>query len=411
VIKEIKLILFFCIGLFLGGMITFAHASSPQWSSWSPQEPVPHCTQQFTASGAGSLGWVQIDILYTYTQTGQVANCRAQCTDAQKCGAQLGNIGGYGTPATRTATCPSGTFSNGECTDPCPTGAASSASWWIGCFDVDELDNGCDAGARRPYPSQGVCNGSCVVRITQWTACRQPMTGGGPQVCDGVGTLTGATCSNGDNFIPSDSMKCPTGYSIGTVNGKSGCYKSGSDAPVQTTTTQSTDPQTGVVTTTKTATDPATNTTTTTTTTFNPSTGTTTTQQQSSPTNPNQPMTDPTKQAPGENQDPFEIDETGTPTDGSLSQAKSEFETASNAHKTFIDGLANQGTHGMTWDWTFELPSGTCSAYTFMIAGKSFTLDPCEKLGMVRDALGFLIYITTALALLSIATGYGKEGK
>lgn len=65
----------------------------------------------------------------------------------------------------------------------------------------------------------------------------------------------------------------------------------------------------------------------------------------------------------------------------------------------------------MTWDWTFELPTGSCSAYTFTIAGKSFTLDPCEKLGMIRDVLGFLIYITTALALLSIATGYGKEGK
>lgn len=122
-------------------------------------------------------------------------------------------------------------------------------------------------------------------------------------------------------------------------------------------------------------------------------------------------MLDPNAKAPGENQDPFEIDETGTPTDGSLSQAKSEFETAANAHKTFIDGLANQGNHGMTWDWTFDLPSGSCSAYTFTIAGKSLTIDPCEKLGMIRDVLGFFIYITTALALLSIATGYGKEGK
>lgn len=164
-----------------------------------------------------------------------------------------------------------------------------------------------------------------------------------------------------------------------------------------------------MVTTTTTTNNTTTNTTTTTTTTYNPTTNTTTTQTVKTPTNPANPMTE--SKAPGEDQEPFEIDETGTPTDGSLSQAKSEFETAANAHKTFLDGLANQGSHGLTWDWTFELPSGSCSAYIFTIAGKSFTLDPCEELGMIRDALGFLIYITTALALLSIATGYGKEGK
>lgn len=204
-------------------------------------------------------------------------------------------------------------------------------------------------------------------------------------------------------------MKCPTGYSIGTVNGKEGCYKSGPTDPVNTTTTQSTDPQTSIVTTTTTTTNTTNNTSTTTTSVYNPATNSTTTTQQTSPLDPNKPMTN--HKAPGEDQDPYEIDETGTPTDGSLSQAKSEFETAANAHKTFIDGLATQGNHGMTWDWTFELPSGSCSAYTFTIAGKSFTLDPCEKLGMIRDVLGFFIYITTALALLSIATGYGKEGK
>lgn len=409
-IKEIRLLIWFAFGLLLGGYTAVSHAAL-QWSAWTPSAPETYCPSAFVSSGAGGYGWSYLDFQIVNTPTGQTANCRAKCTNSSLCGAQYNQIGGYGATTSRTASCdgPGEVYSDGICTSQCQSGQPGSASWWNGCFDVDGIDNGCDAGSRLPYPTAGVCDGSCVVSIGQWTSCHFPATGGGPIICDGVGTLTGQTCQHGDNYIPPNSLKCPVGYAIGTVNGKNGCYKSGSTDPVNTTTTQSTDPQTNIVTTTTTTTNTTNNTSTTTTTVYNPANSSTTTTQQTSPLDPNKPRLD--EKSPGENQEPFEIDETGTPTDGSLSQAKSEFETAANAHKTFIDGLATQGNHGMTWDWTFELPSGSCSAYIFTIAGKSFTLDPCEKLGMIRDALGFLIYITTALALLSIATGYGKEGK
>lgn len=408
------------VGIFLGGVsvVAFASTYNSSWRYFTSSHPNQNATGwdsacSYTASQVGETFYGITGYVNGDGFEGSYGYCAWSRTGPPTCPTGVTCGWNSGIKVERRRYCPNGGTLSADkltctVTPSCQQGAAGTASWWTGCFDVDGIDNGCDAGTRFPYPVAGVCDGSCVVDIDTWTICTLPV-GGGPIVCTGNGTLTGASCQPGDNYIPPNSQKCPSGYAIGTFNGQIGCYKSGPTDPVNTTTTQSTDPQTGVVTTTTTTTNTTNNTTTTTTTVYNPATGSTTSTQQTSPLDPNKPMYN--DKAPGENQNPYEIDETGTPTDGSLSQAKSDYETAANAHKTFIDGLASQGNHGMVWDWTFQLPSGTCSAYTFTIAGKSFTLDPCEKLGMVRDVLGFLIYITTALALLSIATGYGKEGK
>lgn len=409
VIKELRLLLWFLIGLLLGGYSTLSLAN------YNATERFAYDYLTGFSSGAGAQCAAAVAARNAALPAQPAATFSSfdynATTGSGLCKGTFPSSGStqYGIAAfARSYYCPSGgTLSGTTCiTNPCEQGAASSATWWNGCFDVDGLDNGCDAGSRLPYPTSGVCNGTCVVSISNWSSCQMPV-GGGPITCTGSGTLTGSQCQPGDNYIPSSSMKCPTGYSIGTVNGVPGCYQTGTPSPATTTTTNTTG--SGTTTTTTVKSDPNTNTKTTTTTTTNTTTGDQQTTTTTAPLDPSKPMTGKENKAPG--QEPLKIDESGTPTDGSLSAQKADYEAKSNERKSLIDSMANQGNHGLTWDWQFELPSGGCSAYTFTIAGRSFTLDPCEKLGWIRDALGFLIYITTALALLSIATGQGREGK
>jgi len=250
------------------------------------------------------------------------------------------------------------------------------------------------------------------------------------------GTLTGQECTAGDSAaLTAPSDPCPAGFAIGSVNGKSGCYPTGAD-PATTTTTSST--QGDVTTTVQTTVNPTTNTTTTTTTTTNNVTNTSTTQVTNAPTNPGLPMTNPGTSLQGSNKGtstpgaaagnpsnspdqnptcgwpggpPCKIDESGTPTDGALTTQKTDYETKSTERKNQIDSLGLQGDHGMVWDWVFPMPSGGCSALSYGAAGHYFSIDPCENLGLVRDLLGFILYIGTALMLLSIATQTNTGGK
>lgn len=410
--KAIRLSVFFLLGLLFGGLAvsSFAQNIPPTYGDW--KHGYNGSTALYPSPTDAALALVSA---VNAAQGTQHVFCslvhdsdhqKGVVTAYQNCGNTQSRIW----TVNRIKTCPEGyTLTGNECvpTAPsCPQGTQSSATFWNGCFDVDGLDNGCDAGSRLPYPASGVCNGECVVEITNWTSCQMPV-GGGPITCTGSGTLTGAQCQPGDSYIPPSSQKCPTGYAIGTVNGVPGCYRTGTPSPATTTTTNTTG--SGTTTTTTVKSDPNTNTKTTTTTTTNTTTGDQQTTTTTEPLDPSKPMTGKENKAPG--QEPQKIDESGTPTDGSLSAQKADYEAKSNERKSLIDSMANQGNHGLTWDWQFELPSGSCSAYTFTIAGRSFTLDPCEKLVLIRDALGFLIYITTALALLSIATGQGREGK
>jgi len=415
--RQFRLFLWFMLGMLLGGFAATAKADYPAVGKWS--YPWSGSTGGFASVAAvcaydiSLSSWSASWPGYTFT-----------CVNInQPSPVSPGQTGSYQVKAekppyspsytNRTTTyylaCPDGgTLSGSICVIACTAGQASSGTRHTGCYDNDGIDNGCDSGTYLPTPAQ-LCNGSCWFTVSSATNCSAP-TGGGPITCTYTGTTTGGSCSPSDiPAQPAPTDKCPTGYAIGSVNGVSGCYKTGSQPPETTTTTSSTSGDT--TTTVKTTTNTTTNTTTTTTTTTNNVTGTTTTTTQITPTDPAKPILDPSLKAPGEEQKPWEIDESGTPTDGSLSAQKADYEAKATERKNYIESLGNQGNHGLTWDWTFELPGGTCTAYTFTIASKTFTLDPCEKFGMIRDALGFLIYITTALALLAIATGYGKEGK
>lgn len=246
---------------------------------------------------------------------------------------------------------------------------------------------------------------------------------------------TVASCPTGTNPVGSVSViptnTCGAGQQKGTVNGRVVCLNTSTGTPVPQTvqSTSSTSSQVttnpdGSTTNTKTTDNPDGSKTTVTTTTQPNGSSTSTTTVVQSPLGGRLPPNSPVGSAAGNPSNkadenptcgwpggpPCKIDEAGTPSDGSLSSQKGDFETQAVARNSAIAALGSQGNHGLTWDWTWVLPSGTCMAMNYGVPGKMISLDPCEKLHMVRDLLGFALYIATALALLAIMTNSQSKG-
>jgi len=439
--REIRLTIYFLLGLMIGGYAAVSRADYPAVKQWTYGQP--------TAAASVAAGFAAWDAANPNNPVCAQGTLTEQSMSASQQYRIIGGGGLCNIPGTTTWsllnvtaswTCPSGgVYSDGIChvTVNCVVGAASTTTYFTGCFDVDGIGNGCDAtGGAYPAQPSTLCNGTCWQTAASYDDCSSPV-GGGPITCTVSGTLTGSQCSSGDQqIIPPESQKCPDGYAIGTVSGVAGCYKTGTPSPSTSTTTSST--QGDVTTKVTTTINPATNTTTTTTTTTNNVTNTSSTTVQNSPTNSSLPMGDPDGKAPpgsagqspkgtssgnpSNNPDqnptcgwpggpPCKIDESGTPTDGALTTQKTDYETKSTERKNQIDSLGLQGDHGMVWDWVFPMPSGGCSALSYGASGHYFTIDPCEKLGLVRDLLGFILYIGTALMLVSIATQSNTGGK
>lgn len=239
-------------------------------------------------------------------------------------------------------------------------------------------------------------------------------------------TLTPATAAGS---VPA--ATCGAGQQKGTVNGQVVCLNTstGSTTPQTTQTTSSSSTPTttnpdGSTTKTSTVTNPdGSKATTVTVTQTSGATSSTTTITQS-PTGGGLPPMSPIGSSAGNpsnksDQNPTcgwpggpacKIDETGTPSDGSLADQKSSFDSAATARNNAISALGSQGDHGLVWDWTWVLPSGTCTAMNYGVPGKMISLDPCEKLGMVRDLLGFALYIVTALGLLGVIANSQNKG-
>lgn len=268
-LRLLKLMTWLIVGFIIGGLSVSAFASTPQWSAWTPQEPSAHCSQQFVASGAGNNGWVHHSISYTNTPTGQQASCIAQCTDAQKCGSQLGTLGGYGTPATRSATCsPPEMYYDGECIADCQS---KSGQQFDGAVTLNTLQqnycwNGCRAQLVAGVKGGSICNGGYgSTGVGLWWPCDS-----------GTFRYTGQTCAQADPALPTQqpnqAKQCPSGTCPGTVNGLTICAACGSTTPRQDITS-----------TTKTNADNSTTTTTTTTTTTSTGTSTTSTTTNTAP--------------------------------------------------------------------------------------------------------------------------------
>lgn len=422
------------MGLLIGGYAALARADYPATGVWS--YPWSTSTGLFESVGAVCA----FDISQTWQGT---PTCENIVTPSPVVSGSVGTyqvkvVGELGTSYTGRSTtfyyyCPSGGDLVGtQCViASCAVGQSATFSWFSGCWRQDGVSTGCSAGNIAPVPATS-CSGNCRVTKTGGVNDCTYAAGDGLKAvfCHAPGVTTGDPCNSGDQAsLTAPSSPCPAGYDVGSVNGVSGCYPTGSDPSTTTTTTGT---QGDITTTTTTKVDPKTNTTTTTTTTTNNVTNTTTTQVVNTPTNPSMPMTgsgdkyggsgglgqspvgsssgnpsmnpeqNPTCGWPGG--PPCKIDESGTPTDGDLTSAKSDYETKATEHKNFIESMGAQGSHGLTWDWNTWLPSGSCAPLQYGAAGHYFSIDPCEKLGMVRDLLGFLLYIFGAYVLLGIAT-------
>jgi len=105
------------------------------------------------------------------------------------------------------------------------------------------------------------------------------------------------------------------------------------------------------------------------------------------------------------------IDESGTPTDGSLSSEKAAFDAAAAARKAGIEGSG--GVTSLGFGLTIPWPSsGGCSNPSFTIpkAG-GVTLDFCSKHSDVQLILNWLVIVAAMLSIFLIGVAAIKGGK
>lgn len=95
------------------------------------------------------------------------------------------------------------------------------------------------------------------------------------------------------------------------------------------------------------------------------------------------------------------------PEDTSLQSEKDAYNTTADAHRAKIEQIGNDGldSHGVSWSWFPEIPSGTCSPVQYGVPGHMATWDICPTVNMLKDIFGFVLYIATAFGLFAILTG------
>lgn len=89
-----------------------------------------------------------------------------------------------------------------------------------------------------------------------------------------------------------------------------------------------------------------------------------------------------------------------------------QFETAASDHLSNLQGVGEGGDHGFSWSWNpFEsINAGACTPPQFHVGFVDLNFsDFCTKIAWVRDLLGFVIYVSTGMALFSIMTGKREE--
>lgn len=58
--------------------------------------------------------------------------------------------------------------------------------------------------------------------------------------------------------------------------------------------------------------------------------------------------------------------------------------------------------HGMDWTWLPSIPRVACTPFEFGTAGKTMTIDMCSTFAVIRQALGWLLYIFMAWGLFDL---------
>lgn len=99
---------------------------------------------------------------------------------------------------------------------------------------------------------------------------------------------------------------------------------------------------------------------------------------------------------PGQPKCNVKIDESGVdPNKGKLDAEKTSFANAIDSVKAEFEKYKNGGTWGITW--SYQLPTGTCSALQIGAGKYVAQLDVCKPLGYVRDLWAYVLYMLTAL--------------
>jgi hypothetical protein len=101
----------------------------------------------------------------------------------------------------------------------------------------------------------------------------------------------------------------------------------------------------------------------------------------------------------------MKIDETGTPTDSTLSAQKSEFETKNAERITATQNAVTVSNLGLGLSITW--PTGSCSDLSFSMprGAGTLTVPWCERHADIKSAVGYLVAIVTAFGLFSIGIG------
>lgn len=287
------------------------------------------------------------------------------------------------------------------------------------------------------------CTGGCSVIFSGSSPAGTSVVGGVRRYyAKGFYSYDGSTCTAGTSpstssaAVPADS--CAANQTKGTINGQVVCVDNATKTPVNTGTApatsttgtiSSTDAKTGATTTQTTAT--ASDGSTAITTTTCASAGNCTSNTQIIP-NANggtgasslvpkaDTPTDYQRDATGTttNTRLSEIKEILSPTgalpDTSLSTSGTAFADAETAIDNGIKAVGDRAQSNLggllSWDWKPDIPTANCQPFTLSFAGKTQTLDWCDKIAWVRDIFGYALYILTAWGLFNIVTANKREG-
>lgn len=80
--------------------------------------------------------------------------------------------------------------------------------------------------------------------------------------------------------------------------------------------------------------------------------------------------------------------------------------------KDKFSGISASDKHGMDWSWTPSIPRVACTPFEFGTGGRTMSIDMCNTFSVIRQALGWLLYIFMAWGLFDLLmSGTTSKGR
>lgn len=434
-IREMRLIVYFVVGLLMSINSVFAFAESVSANiNFMAGSNVARSGGAVCASLGSGAQYADASP-YQYAGTWYVGWCSIDGNNVAqvKSNGDCNGIGGEltGTYPSWMCTCPAGTKpSNGTCVkgDPCEAKAGQS-------LDDGSVDFG-DGGNKKlsmsfpdradsNYTGQSFCSGGCKAVVDKEVGS-SGMTVEGYYYGQFSAKFSGLSCESGQAevstkttpaLIPKNSPEydCVSkGMGYGFVNGAVKCVAKTSSKEKETKSSETTKADGSKTKETKTdntvcTAGVCTTTTTTITTEYNSSgtvTGTSTKTDTVTKADPNsglgsggvkdyQPGTE--CGVSGKPPCGVKVDETGVSTDVSAMNqtALDKFTAVFDEVRQKMEEVTRPKVWGLTWN--YAVPSGSCSVLQYGVRSHQFSLDICKPLGFVRDLWSYVIYVMTGL--------------